>query len=190
MGALERVVQALSEVKRVDFLPKESKIYADLDQPLHIGFNQTNSQPTTVITMLSLLDIRVGDSILDVGSGSGWTTALLAYLTGPKGRVVGVEKILQLVKFGKKNLSAYSFSWAKILKSDEGVIGWPSEGPYDKILVSATSQSIPDDLINQLRCGGKMVLPIQNSVYLLDKKDSGDLKTTEFPGFAFVPLVP
>lgn len=184
-----KIIEAFSKVKRVDFLPFEAKKYADLNEPLHIGFDQTNSQPSTVAFMLSLLDVQPGDKVLDVGSGSGWTTALLAYLVGKDGQVIGVEIIPGLVKSGQKNLAKYKYGWAKIIPAIKGHIGYADEAPYDRILVSAGAEKLPKELTTQLKCGGRMVIPVGNSVIKVEKHQDGSQDTEEYPGFAFVPLV-
>lgn len=192
MTDTDAILKAFKKVKRQDFLPAEAKKYADYDEPLHIGFNQTNSQPTTVAFMLDLLNVQPGVKILDVGSGSGWTTALLAYLTGRQGRVVGVEVVPQLIVFGQKNLAKYDFGWAKIVPAIKGSLGYPAEAPYGKILVSASAQEVPQELVDQLKLGGRMVIPVDHSVFQVDKLPADgkpyDLELQEFPGFAFVPL--
>src|SRR5688572_33158348 len=99
-----RVDEAFAAVPRRDFLPARQHPFAGLDQALDIGYGVTNSQPTTVRNMLELLDAQPGDRVLDVGSGSGWTTALLAHLVGPTGSVVGVERIPELVEASRANL--------------------------------------------------------------------------------------
>lgn len=189
MELVDRVALAFKNIRREDFLPKEVRKYANINEPLHIGFNQTNSQPATVDFMLRLLDVQPGDRVLDVGSGSGWTTGLLAYLTGPKGSVVGVEKIPQLAKFGQKNLSEYRIGWVKIVPAVKSSLGFSAEAPYDKILVSASAAELPKELIDQLKIHGKMIIPIGNSVFRVDKLATNRLDIKEYPGFAFVPLV-
>lgn len=189
LDKLSIVNEALQQVKREDFLPVESKSYAHIDAPISIGFGQTNSQPTTVYFMLKLLDVKSGDKILDVGSGSGWTTALLAYLTGEGGKVIGVEIVPELVKFGQENLSKYNFKWAKIIQAQKGVLGYPSEAPYNKILVSASADFLPYELVDQLGFNGKMVIPIKNSIFEVFKDSKGRVSLKEYPGFVFVPLI-
>lgn len=189
MELVDRVALAFKNVRREDFLPREVKKYANINEPLHIGFNQTNSQPATVDFMLRLLDVQPGDRVLDVGSGSGWTTGLIAYLTGPKGSVVGVEIIPQLAKFGQKNLSEYRFGWAKIVPAVKGSLGFSAEAPYDRILVSASAGELPKELINQLKLYGTMATPVGNSVIRVKKLATNRLDIKKYPGFAFVPLI-
>ncbi|MDX1766079.1 MAG: protein-L-isoaspartate O-methyltransferase [Candidatus Saccharimonadales bacterium] len=181
------LIEAFQKVKRLDFLPEDLRANAEADHPLPIGFGQTNSQPYTVAFMLELLELESGQQVLDVGSGSGWTTALLAQAVGKNGSVIGVERVPQLVEFGSQNLDKYKFRNAAIIQSLE-IFGWPDEGPYDRILVSAEAVEIPRELIEQLIDGGVMVIPVGNSILKVIKQGK-DLKTTEYPGFVFVPLI-
>lgn len=184
----QRTSHAFEIVKRADFLPPEIRQYAPEDEALPIGHGQTNSQPYTVKFMLGLLNLQTGEKVLDVGSGSGWTTTLLAYLVGKGGGVVGVEIVPDLVEFGRTNLSKYNFSWAKIVQAGSG-LGYKSDSPYDKILVSASSNEIPEALLDQLKPGGRMVIPVGNSIFSVDKTSFGKIVAHEYPGFVFVPLV-
>ncbi|MGB4271372.1 MAG: class I SAM-dependent methyltransferase, partial [Propionicimonas sp.] len=107
-----RVLAALDSVPRVGFLPPELRALAGVDRPLPIGYGATNSQPWTVRFMLELLAVPAGGKLLDVGSGSGWTTALLAHLTGPEGSVLGVDIVPELVAWGGENLRSTGLFWA------------------------------------------------------------------------------
>ncbi len=109
-----KIIEAFKKIDRKDFVKEEFLEEAYFDTPLPIGFGQTISQPYTVAFMLELLEPKEGDTVLDIGSGSGWTTALLAYIVGNKGKVIGVERIKELVEFGKKNLAKYKFKNAHI----------------------------------------------------------------------------
>ena len=184
-----RVIKAFRSVDRADFvLPKYTE-EAYGDYPLPIGGGGTISQPSTVAFILELLSPELGDTVLDVGSGSGWTTALLSELVGPKGAVWGVEIVPQLVKFGKENLAKYDFPHANITTADKDTLGLPKHAPYDKILVSAAAEELPEQLIEQLAAGGRLVIPIVNSIWQIDKKEDGEIKEKEFHGFVFVPLL-
>lgn len=186
-----RIIDAFCKTDRADFVPGEYKDEAYGDYPLPIGQSQTISQPSTVAFMLELLQPEDGDKILDVGSGSGWTTALLAQIVRPSGRIWGLELVPELVEFGRKNLSKYNFSWAEILQAEEGHLVprhlYKGAG-FDKILVSAAGEEMPHELIDQLKIGGRMVIPLQNSIWKVDKISQAEAKKEEFPGFVFVPL--
>jgi len=131
---------------------------------------------------------KKGDKILDVGAGSGWTTALLAQIVGPKGKVWGVEKIPELVEFGKSNLKKYNFSQARILQSKDQ-LGLPEQAPFDKILVSAAAEEVPHALIDQISLEGTMVIPIQSAIWKIKKIADSKTEVHTFDGFAFVPLI-
>lgn len=180
--------EAFSKVERKEFLPEDLQAQAGFDAPVPIGFGQTNSQPTTVKRMLEWLDPQEGDKVLDVGSGSGWTTALLAYLVGPKGKVYAVEKIPELVEFGRGNCRRTGVKNARFYTAGR-VFGLPKFAPYDRILVSASAGKMPEELIEQLEVGGVMVIPILNSIFVLAKTGPDTFETVEKPGFVFVPLV-
>lgn len=187
-----RIIQAFRKIKRIDFLPEEIKDLAELDQALPIGFGQTISQPLVVAFMIENLKPKEGDKILDIGSGSGWTTALLGEIVGPKGKVVGIELIPELMEFGKKNVSKYNFVKEGRIEflCQDGSKGYKKEAPFDKILCSAAVQDkIPHSWKEQLKIRGRIVTPIRSSIWLFIKKSEKDFETKEFPGFAFVPLI-
>jgi len=188
-GALQskNVTDAFLHVDRKDFIISEYKNEAYENIALPIGFGQTISQPATVAFMLEKLSPRKGEKILDVGSGSGWTTALLAHIVGEKGKVFGVEIIPELVKFGQNNLAKYDFPQARILQAGKE-IGLPKEAPFDRILVSASGTEISGRLINQLKSERILVMPIKYSIYRIKKMSNDKLDIQEFPGFVFVPL--
>lgn len=185
------VIDAFSEIGRVEFVPAELEFVADSDVALPIGYGQTVSQPTTVAIMLELLAAERGQKVLDVGSGSGWTTALLSYIVGSEGKVIAIERIEELCEMGEKNVDKFGYvkkGIAQFHKVD-GNNGFPEEAPYDRILVSAMAPEVPEELKKQLKVGGKMVIPTKNSLYFLERKTETEFYEEQFPGFAFVPLI-
>lgn len=180
--------EAFVAVPRQNFLPEDVADMAGYDTPIPIGYGQTNSQPYTVAKMLEWLEVTTGDKILDVGSGSGWTTALLAHLTGRNGKVVAVEIVPELVEMGRNNCRQSGVKNVSFHQAGK-TFGWPRGAPYDKILVSASRRDVPQELIDQLGPGGRMVVPNLTSILVIDKDERGKLETAEHPGFAFVPLI-
>jgi len=194
------IIQAFRKIKRIDFLPEELKNLSKVNEALPIGYGQTISQPSVVAFMLELLQPKAGEKILDVGSGSGWTTALLAYLVSEqsknpkaktKGKVVAVDVIPELVEFGRKNVEKYNFIKKGIVEfvCADGSKGYPREAPFDKILASASAKRIPEAWKEQLRIQGRIVSPVGNSIFLLKKTSEKEFQEIEYPGFVFVPLI-
>lgn len=185
------IIKAFRKIKREDFLTEEMKDAAEIDEAFPIGFGQTISQPKTVAFMLEKLQPGTGDKILDIGYGSGWTTALLAEIAGGKGKVIGVEIVPELAEFGKNNVSKYGFVKKGIVElvSDDGSKGYEKEAPYDRILASASAKEIPLAWKEQLKIGGVIVAPVKNSIWMLKKTGKDEFENREFPGFIFVPLV-
>ncbi len=187
MDPESRVRAAFEAAPRSRFLPRRARWRASYDGPIPIGKGQTSSQPRAVRSMLRLLEVEPGQRVLDVGSGSGWTTALLAHLTGPGGVVLGVELEPTLTAFGTANLEAAGVGWATIRQAIPGVFGVPDEAPYDRILVSANARSLPAELVDQLGEGGRMVIPV-DSTMLLVRREGGRVRTSEHGAYRFVPL--
>ncbi len=185
---MDAVEAAFEAVPRSGFLPRGARFRARFDVPIMIGHDQTCSQPSTVRAMLRLLEVRPGDRVLDVGSGSAWTTALLAHLTGPTGSVIGVELVPQLAAWGAENLARTAFTWASVHQSLLGVLGWPAQAPYDRVLVSAEARSLPGALVDQLADGGRLVVPVDGTM-VLGVRRGDDLVTSEHGSYRFVPLL-
>ena len=186
-----RIIEAFYKIKRVDFLPENLKDFAELNEALPIGWGQTISQPLVVAFMLELLDPKEGEKILDIGSGSGWTSALLGEIVREKGKVIAIDIIPELVEFGQKNVAKYNFLKKGIVKffCADGTKGYEKEAPFDKILVSASAKKCYSSWKKQLKVGGKIVAPIGTSIWLFIKKNESEFEEFEYPGFVFVPLV-
>ena len=182
---MDRVDEAFAALPREGFLRRGERRRWRHDGPLPIGAGQTNSQPRTVADMLRLLDVHPGQRVLDVGAGSGWTTALLAHLVGPTGSVTGTELEPSLVEFGRANLAATHQPWARIEQATPGVLGRPAEAPYDRILVSAEPDALPDELVAQLADPGVLVIPVAG--VMLRVVTPGPV-VTEHGWYRFVPL--
>jgi protein-L-isoaspartate(D-aspartate) O-methyltransferase len=183
----ENIISAFRAIDRIDFVPTESKSVAHDDAPVHIGYQPTISQPTTVAFMLELLGVQAGEKVLDIGSGSGWTTALLAHIAGEHGEVTGLERVEELVTFGKENLAKYSLNNARIERAGT-VLGKPKEAPYDKILVSAAARAFPNELLSQVKESGVIVLPVRNAIWRVVRVEHQPV-IEKFDGYVFVPLI-
>jgi len=221
-----RIIRAMKKIDRADFVLPDFKESAYINLPLPIGRKQTISQPLTVAFMLELLQPKEGDKTLDIGSGSGWTTALLAEIVGKKGKVFSMELIPELCNFGMKNINKYfnvelssraSIARPGIQKKKseffldsgsragmttkkrgkeaiqflciDGSRGYSKEAPYDRILVSAAADAMPKELKNQLKIKGRLVIPIKNSIRLVERISKNKFREEEFYGFTFVPLI-
>jgi protein-L-isoaspartate(D-aspartate) O-methyltransferase len=183
-----RIMEAFREVDRKYFVPASFDAYIYVDAPLPIGEAQTISQPSTVSFMLELLEPQEGDKVLDIGSGSGWTTALLCHIVGERGSVEGLERKDALVEKGRENLAKFKFgSRCSIGKAGEA-LGRPGE-TFDRILVSASSDEIPEVLFEQLKPEGVLVIPVRNSIFRFRKLPDGRITKEEYPGFRFVPRI-
>lgn len=178
---------AFAHVRREDFVRSADRPFAHMDVPLSIGHGQTISQPSTVRFMLAILQVEAGHKVLDVGSGSAWTTALLADLVGPAGEVTGVERLPALVRLGQQHLRKYHLPNACVVQATAD-LGYPSKAPYDRILVSAAAKKLPKALLAQLKEGGILVIPVGSAI-LQVVRQQGTYTVSRQEGFAFVPLV-
>ena len=187
----ENIINAFLKIDRKDFIRPENLFEAYADYPLPIGSGQTISQPWTVAFMLELLQPQEGNKILDVGFGSGWTTALLAQIVGDKGRVYGIEILPEIFEFGKNNIEKYNFLKKNIvkLKLGDGSKGWKEYSPFDRILVSASANEIPPALIEQLNINGMIVIPDKEGINQIFKDNNGNIEKKYYYGFKFVPLL-
>jgi len=198
------IIEAFKKIKRADFVPDEiieergEEFVEEYNAPLEIGSGQTISQPLTVAFMLELLQPREGDKVLDIGSGSGWQTALLCQIVGKGGSVYAIERIRELKEFGEKNVRKYGFNNVEFITGD-GSLGLRDKAPFSRIIAAASGNEVPRAWKEQLEVEGRLVTPVENSIWLLVKKaptqgrgperSRGKFEEKEYPGFSFVPLV-
>ena len=192
-GFSKQILDAFSKVKREDFVPEEeleNQIYEDT--PLPIGHGQTISQPYTIAVMLSEIELKKQQKILEIGSGSGYVLALISEIVGEKGKVFGIEIISELVAKSKEALALGDYKNVKVYNRN-GSGGLPEKAPFDRILISAACREIPKKLLNQLKDGGILLTPRgprfgQTLVVVQRKKDKFET-IREIPGFIFVPFI-
>lgn len=185
---MDIVDKAFQKVPRKNFVPPQLRAFADIDTPLPIGYGQTISQPTTVRRMLHWLDARPEHLVLDIGSGSGWTSALLSQIVGLNGSVYAVEKIPELLAFGKENCEKIEARNVTFFLAGREY-GLPEHAPYDRILVSAAADTLPKELLDQLTNDGKLVIPVKNDILEITKLSDTEHTTKHHSGYTFVPLV-
>jgi len=189
--ASERVLKAFEKFKREYFVPVEYKDQAYVDFPIPIGFGQTVSQPSLVAFMTEKLDVQPGMKVLEIGAGSGWQAAILAELVKPKGEVFTVERIQQLFDIARANTARFKLKNLKFICTD-GSKGYAKEAPFDRIMVTAAAPAIPKPLFDQLKQGGKMIIPVGTSFYqdvLLVQKVKGKPVIDVLMPVQFVPLI-
>ena len=187
----ERIIDAFSEISRIEFVPEELELQFEANFALPIGFGRMIHQPQLMAVMLELLDPRENQRILNVGSASGWTAALLAFIVGNKGKVVSLEKIQDLMEIGRKNTDKFGYvkdGRAEFFAVDEEA-GYSALAPYDRILVLSEKEMVPKELKKQLKLGGKMVVPVMNSLWFLEKKGEDDFLKEEYPGFSLASFI-
>lgn len=189
MGVRERVLSAISRVNRHLFVPEHLSDEAYADYPLPIGEGQTISAPHMVAMMCDYLEFEDGEQVLEIGAGSGYHAAVVAELIGEAGHVYSVERIPWLVSIATTNLARAGYTNVTVIQGD-GTLGLPEQAPFDKISVTCAAPDVPPPLLEQLKPGGKMVIPIGKhwqALYLVEKKNgvTRERKTD----VAFVPLV-
>jgi len=185
----ERVESALRNTPRHEFVPESELDYSYNNEPLQIMKNQTISQPAVVTRMTEWLDVKDGQKILEIGTGSGWQSAILSFLIGT-GNVYSVERHPELVKFAQENLKKLNIDNVHVVLGD-GSIGYAKESPYDRIIITAACSEIPLPLIEQLNEDGLIIAPVgdsSQSLVLLQKTSKGVVEIKNQPKYVFVPL--
>ncbi len=185
----ETLLDVMRSVPRHEFVPVELGSMAYVDSPLPIGHGMTISQPFMVALMVDLLDLKTTDSVLEIGTGLGYQAAIIASLAG---MVYSVEIIEELARDAEVRLERFELGNIRLGVGD-GSAGWPAHSPFDKIVVSAAPELIPTSLLNQLKPGGRMVVPAgmegSQALMLVEKAHDGLLATTEILSVRFSRLV-
>ena len=202
----KEVIDAFMGVPREEFVPKEYRVYAYVNEPIPIKKGQTISQPLTIAVMTEALDVKKGMKVLEIGTGSGYQAAILSRIVGKTGIVISVERIGELIEFSRNNLSRCNYEIASplrdsviilsdnlhgniILVEGDGSLGYAKQAPYDRIIVTASSSGIPEKLVEQLKINGKMIIPVEDEMFLITKTTESKIKKEFLGYFAFVPLI-
>jgi protein-L-isoaspartate(D-aspartate) O-methyltransferase len=184
------VERAMHAVPREDFVPPAWRSRADADEPLPIGYGQTTSQPSLIAHMLDELALTPQSRVLEIGTGSGYQTALLAELAG---EVFTVERLPVLAEAAEDRLRKRNYQHVHYWTGD-GIPGWPDAAPFDAIIVSAAPERVPSALVEQLKPGGRLLVPVgpphgEQVLLRIDKDVDGTVHQRELYGVRFVPLI-
>jgi protein-L-isoaspartate(D-aspartate) O-methyltransferase len=187
------IIAAFKRVPRHEFMPENIRGYAHADQPLPIGQGQTISAPSMIAIMLESLDLKKGQKVLEIGAGSGYNAALIAEIVGDEEEFFTIERVSELVEFGRNNLKKTGYGRVKVIVGD-GTCGYGKEAPYDRILVTACAPELPKPLVEQLKIGGKLGAPVgQHYMFqtwtVAEKRSEKEINVREFGGCSFVPLL-
>ena len=195
-----KVIKAMQSVPRAKFLPKDTQIYAASDVPIQIGFGQSISAPHMVAVMNEALQLNVGCKVLEAGAGSGWQAATMAEIVAPAdaprsewGHVYTVEIVSALADTARKNVMNAGFGDRVTIINADGSKGYPQKAPFDRIVVTASAPKIPKPLVEQLKSGGIMLIPIGSpfmfqNLTRLTKQADGKILEENLGGVSFVPL--
>lgn len=186
----ERVLQAMHAVPREEFVDENSRGLAYRNAPLGIDCNQTISQPLIVAIMTAALELSPGDRVLEIGTGSGYQAAILSQLAA---EVFTIERHPQLAQGARERLARLGYDKVHIQEGD-GTRGWPEEAPFDGIVVTAAGPSVPESLKNQLKVGGRLVIPVgeethDQSLLRVIRRSEDEFAEENLGGVRFVPLI-
>ncbi|MDH3677423.1 MAG: protein-L-isoaspartate(D-aspartate) O-methyltransferase [Nitrosopumilus sp.] len=185
-----KVESAFRKIPRHYFVPESMQDQAYENEPILILQNQTISQPSVVSRMTEWLDLREGQKVLEIGSGSGWQSSILGNLVG-NGKIFTVERHAKLASFAKDNLKRLGIKNVKIIHGD-GRIGLPEESPFDRIMITAACREVPSKLLDQLALDGLLIAPVGENIQsltVLKKTQTGIIEIKNQKGYVFVPLL-
>jgi len=191
LGIEPKIIEAFAAVDREDFIPTEFEEMAYEDIPIPIGKGQTISQPYVIAITLSLLELKRGQKVLEIGSGSGYVLALISEIVGEKGKVFGMEIVPELVRKSRESLSTYKNIQ---IYNRNGINGLREHAPFDRILISAAVNEIPEKLLHQLKPkGGILVAPkgsrFEQNLVVIERKGNVFEIKKKVSSFLFVPLI-
>ena len=194
----KEVIEAFRRAPRYNFLPEELRQYAAIDEPIPIGYGQTVSAPHMVAIMDEELELKVGQKVLEVGAGSGWHAATVAELVAPTdqpkeswGHVYTIEIVPELAQMAKINIEKNGYSDRVTVIEGDGSLGYEEKAPYDRILVTAAAPEVPKPLIQQLKTGGILLIPVGAIRFyqtLIKVRKEDGIRMEDLGGVAFVPL--
>ncbi len=190
----ENVRQAMEKVPREEFLPEENRYYAYNDQPLPIGKGQTISAPHMVAMICEKLQLEEGMKVLEIGTGFGYNAAVISESMDKKGHVYSIERIEYLSKLAEENLRRTGYDENVTVIVGDGTLGYEKEAPYDRIYGTASAPYVPEPLKEQLKVGGRLLVPVGEQSYFQDlicivKKSETKFKEKSLGGVAFVPMI-
>ncbi len=194
----QSIIRAMLRVRREEYLPPEEREYAYVDSPLPIGCGRTISAPHMVSIMNEALELNPGLTVLEIGAGSGYHAATIAEIVAPeeaksKGHVYTIEIVAELAKFAGDNIRRTGYGDRVTIVEGDGSVGYLEKAPYDRIVVTAAAPRVPDPLLEQLKNGGIMVIPVGGqymfqTLFVLRKNEKGKVNIEDRGGCAFVPL--
>lgn len=190
----QKVRKAMLRVPREEFMPPENRPYAYLDRPLPIGKGQTISAPHMVAIIAEKLDICEGMNILEIGTGFGYNAAVVSEIVGNKGHIYTVERIPSLVEIATENLAKTGYNDRVTVILGDGTLGYPEKAPYDRIYGTASAPDVPEPLKEQLKIGGKLIIPMGSHNYFQElvsilRISRDDFQVQNLGGVAFVPMI-
>jgi len=189
----EKVKEAMLKVPREEFMPLENSSYAYLDRPFPIGNGQTISAPHMVAIIAEKLELTDGMNILEIGTGFGYNAAVVAEIVGKEGHIYTIERIPALVEKSKENLNKTGYFDRVTVIEGDGTVGYPDKAPYDRVYGTASAPKIPEPLKEQLKIGGKLIIPMGSDYYQelvsVMRISHDEYQTQNLGGVVFVPMI-